>query len=192
MKKIPCLFERKFENHHVSEITPIVTPGMEWVLQGKGIATVKFDGSCCAILNGEFYRRYDTKAGKTPPRDAIPCCKPDPITGHWPHWLKCNDRKADKWYWEAYNNTLPDKDGTYEAVGPHFQGNPYGLEKDILVPHGQRVVDVTRTFEGIRGYLGMHPIEGLVFWKDGKPRCKIKRTDFGFGWPASLTSLDSR
>ena len=24
--------------------------------------------------------------------------------------------------------------------------------------------------------------EGLVFWKDGKPRCKIKRTDFGFEW----------
>ena len=192
MKKIPCLFERKFDGNHVVETIPVVTPGMEWVLQGKGIATVKFDGSCCAILNGEFYRRYDAKAGKTPPRDAIPCCKPDPITGHWPHWLKCTDRKADKWYWEAYNNTLPDKDGTYEAVGPHFQGNPYGLEKDILVPHGQRVVDVTRTFEGIRGYLGMHPIEGLVFWKDGKPRCKIKRTDFGFGWPASLTSLDSR
>lgn len=26
-------------------------------------------------------------------------------------------------------------------------------------------------------------IEGIVFWKDGEPLCKIKRTDFGFEWP---------
>lgn len=193
MKKIPCLFERKFENHHVSEVTPIVTPGMEWVLRGDGIATVKIDGSCCAILNGEFYRRYDAKAGKTPPPGAIPCCDPDSITGHWPHWIKCNiNSPADKWYLEAYNNTLPNQDGTYEAVGPHFQGNPYRLEKDILVPHGKWVVDVPRTFEGIRRYLGTHSIEGLVFWKDEEPRCKIKRTDFGLEWPIVEASLYER
>lgn len=29
-----------------------------------------------------------------------------------------------------------------------------------------------------------HEIEGIVFWKDGEPRCKIKRSDFGFEWPA--------
>lgn len=26
-------------------------------------------------------------------------------------------------------------------------------------------------------------LEGIVFWKDGQPQCKIKRTDFGFSWP---------
>lgn len=26
-------------------------------------------------------------------------------------------------------------------------------------------------------------IEGLVFWFNGEPICKIKRTDFGFDWP---------
>lgn len=25
--------------------------------------------------------------------------------------------------------------------------------------------------------------EGLVFWLNGEPVCKIKRTDFGFKWP---------
>ena len=25
--------------------------------------------------------------------------------------------------------------------------------------------------------------EGLVFWKDGEPQCKIKRSDFEFEWP---------
>ena len=32
-------------------------------------------------------------------------------------------------------------------------------------------------------YLFEHEIEGLVFWKDGSPQCKIKRSDFGFEWP---------
>lgn len=25
-------------------------------------------------------------------------------------------------------------------------------------------------------------MEGIVFWKDGEPRCKIKKTDFGLPW----------
>ena len=37
--------------------------------------------------------------------------------------------------------------------------------------------------EGLREYLRTHNIEGLVFWKDGEPQCKIKRSDFGFKWP---------
>jgi hypothetical protein len=40
-----------------------------------------------------------------------------------------------------------------------------------------------RTFEGIRKWLQEHEEEGIVFWLDGEPRCKIKRTDFGLEWP---------
>lgn len=64
MKKIPTLFERIYKNHRVVQTTPNVTPGMEWVLDGGGDATVKIDGSCCAIIGGEFYIRYDAKKGK--------------------------------------------------------------------------------------------------------------------------------
>ena len=59
MKKIPTLFERKYISNCVVETLPIVKKGMEWVLNGDGVATVKFDGSCFAIINGEFYKRYD-------------------------------------------------------------------------------------------------------------------------------------
>lgn len=38
-------------------------------------------------------------------------------------------------------------------------------------------------FPIIKKYLSEHEIEGLVFWKDGSPQCKIKRSDFGFEWP---------
>ena len=73
MKKIPTLFEREFENHKVISISDKVTPGMEWVLDGEGVATVKYDGTCCAIIDGVFYKRYDAKRGKKPPEGAIPC-----------------------------------------------------------------------------------------------------------------------
>ena len=185
MKKIPTLFKRVYEYNKIVDITQEVTAGMGWVLDGEGEATVKIDGSCCAIINGEFYKRYDAKRGKKPPEGAIACCEPDKITGHHPHWVKVNpDNPADKWFVNAYNNTPKEelKDGTYEAIGLHFQGNPYGLSDDILERHGAKVITVYRTFDGIRDYLADNYIEGIVFWKDGEPRCKIKRSDFGFKW----------
>lgn len=182
MKKIPTLFERRFEGKKMVEILPKVKEGFEWVLEGKGEATIKLDGSCTAIIDGVFYKRYDAK-GKTPPVGAIPCCAPDPITGHHPNWVKVDDNNpADKWFVVAYQNTSELTDGTYEAIGIHFQGNPHGLDCDILVKHGQEVVNVERSFEGIKEWLRIHNEEGLVFWKDGEPKCKIKRSDFAFPW----------
>lgn len=185
MKKIPTLFERKFENHNVTEILPNVTEGMEWVLNGEGIATVKWDGACRAVIDGEFYKRYDAKRGRKVPAGAIPCeDAPAPVTGHLPCWVKCDRQEpGDKWFWAAYDNYTEEKlDGTYEALGPHFQTNPYHLEQDILKPHGKDAIEVERSFEGIRDYLANNYIEGIVFWKDGEPKCKIKRKDFGFPW----------
>lgn len=185
MKKIPTLFEREYANHRVVGITDKVCPGMEWVLEGEGNATVKIDGSCCAIINGELYKRYDAKKGKNPPAGAIPCCEPDLVTGHWPHWVKVDkDNPGDKWFIYAFEHIdFALADGTYEAIGKHFQGNPYNLDEDILRPHGEETIEVERTFDFIKEYLRTHTIEGIVFWKDGEPQCKIKRTDFGFDWP---------
>lgn len=195
MKKIPTLFEREFRRGKVVEIKNKVTPGMEWVLEGKGIATIKMDGSCCAIIGGELYKRYDAKHGKKPPEGAIPCCPPDPITSHHPHWVKVDpDAPADKWFVEAFNNAFHDSitegrslpNRTYEAVGPHFNGNPHNYRTDTLIPHGCHSVHVERTFEGIRQYLAENNVEGLVFWLNNEPMCKIKRSDFGFEWPMEV------
>ena len=189
MKKIPTLFEREFKDHKVVKVLPKVHPGMEWVLKGEGVATVKYDGSCCAIIDGEYYKRYDCKKGKIPPEGFIPCCEPDSITGHWPGWVKVDENNpSDKWFLKAYspikgNVTIYLADVTYEAIGKHFCGNPYNMDCDKLVQHGKETVEVERTFEGIKKYLSEHRIEGLVFWKDGIPQCKIKRSDFGFEWP---------
>ena len=189
MKKIPTLFKRVFENHRIKEVLPEVEPELEWVLNGEGVATVKYDGSCCAIINGELYKRYDAKNGKPIPKGAIKCQEEaDAVTGHLPCWVKCDrNNPADKWFWVAedevgYTQTQLVPERTYEAIGKHFNGNPYGMDYDMLIPHGQEVIEVERSFEGIRKFLEENYIEGIVFWKDDKPQCKIKRTDFGFDW----------
>lgn len=202
MKKIPTVFERQYENHKVVGITDTFTSKLTETAFLFGEATLKWDGSCCAIINGELYKRYDAKKGKKPPEGAIPCCEADPITGHHPHWVKCDpNNPSDKWFIEAFDEYayqlmlkaerdypgvkchLRIYDGTYEAVGEHFQGNPYEYDGDMLIRHGELILDcIPRTFEGIKEYLRETYIEGIVFWLDGEPITKIKRSDFGLPW----------
>lgn len=192
MKKMPTLFQREFDRHRVVNITDQLTsPKLVWVLSGEGIATEKIDGACCALIGGQFYKRYDAKKNKQgilkqPPVSAIPCDVPDPVTEHWPHWVPVDEANAaDQWFIAAKAKTPAElTDGTYEAIGPHFNGNPHQLEQDMLVRHGEKIIQLeNRSFEGIRTYLEQHCIEGIVFWKDGILGCKIKRRDFGFMWP---------
>lgn len=194
MKKIPTLFERIYENHKIIGIRDVITPGCEEAFL-HGEATIKYDGACCSIIDGEMYKRYDAKKGKTPPEGAIPCCDPDPVTGHWPHWVKVDENNpADKWFIEAFKNSyaacgkfkfmLNNSGDTFEAVGPHFQGNPYHLSEDKLFKHGNICIrNLTRDFEHVGQWLNENTVEGIVFWLDGAPVCKIKRSDFGYEWP---------
>ena len=190
MKKIPTVFIKEFNGREFIEIKNEFTNDVCKNAFLNGVATVKFDGSACAIINGELYRRYDAKLDKQGnrkkvPDGAIPCQdKPDPVTGHFPVWIKCERYDPScKHYVAAWLNSEIMEDGTYEAVGPHFRGNPHNFEHDTLIKHGSEVLDdVPRTFEGIQEYLREHVIEGIVFWFNGEPICKVKRSDFKFGW----------
>lgn len=188
MKKIPTLFTRVFDKHKIVDILPDITPGCEDAfLNGK--ATVKIDGACCAVIDGKFYKRYDAKKGKKPPVGAIPCCDPDPVTGHHPHWVEVDvSNPDDKWFVKALDTARESNEGpppncTYEAIGKHFNGNPYKMSYDTVIPHGTMTRDVKRDFDSIKEWLETHNEEGLVFWLNGEPVCKIKRTDFGLKWP---------
>ena len=192
MKKIKSVFQRNYETDH--KIRNEVVEGCEWVLDGEGVATVKVDGSCCAIFDGIFYKRFDAKQGKTPPDGFIPAQEPDPITGHWAGWIKADENNpADKWFWEAKRNAENRDgllaDGTYEAVGTHFQSNAEQLIHDTLIKHGSILPsdEVPRTFEGLRDYLESHYIEGIVFHRGNGDMAKVKRVDFGFEWNGKTT-----
>lgn len=193
MKKIPTLYKREFDTN--GNKVPISNEFTNEICKEAflyGIPTIKFDGSCCAIINGKFHKRYDAKKGKPIPIGAIKCQeKADEITGHLPCWVRVReDNPSDKWFIKALDNTLEIlgevEDGTYEAVGKHFNANPYNLFYDTLIKHGEsQILDLERTFDGVKDYLEKHEIEGIVFWLNNEPVCKIKRSDFGFKWKSS-------
>lgn len=178
MKKISTLFKKNPEN--LGRVINEINPENEWVFNGEGIATRKFDGTAAAIINGELYKRYDVKKGKQVPEGAIPCQEPDEITGHWPHWVKCSDNKEDKYFFEGFANSVGAPDGTYELVGPKVQGNPEGLDKHYLIQHGCNIIKILDlSFDGLREYLSKHDIEGIVFHHPDGRMCKIRKSDFG-------------
>lgn len=187
MRKMPCLFVREFHSHRSFTITEQVTPGCEWVLNGEGVATIKRDGTACAVIGGRLFKRYDVKRGKQVPAGAIACSEPDDVTGHWPHWIAVGDEPESKWHREAWAVAGAVPDGTYELCGPRLRGNPEKRSDHSFYRHGREVIEAPRTFSGLREFLSGLPYEGLVFWREpgnvDAPMCKIRRVDFGFAWP---------
>lgn len=182
MKKIISLYQRNYEGDRL--VRGEVVPGAEWVINGEGVATRKWDGTCCMIKGGKFYKRYDAKHGKTPPPGFLPAQEPDEVTGHWPGWLEVDENsKEDKWFREGFVNTdgsLLALEGTYELVGPKINGNRENFDKHFLIPHGIDVIEVVpRTFDLLRSWLVAHDIEGIVWHHPDGRMVKIKKKDFG-------------
>lgn len=182
MKKLSTLFKKNTEN--LGLVIDEINPENKWVFDGEGIATRKYDGTACAIINGELYRRYDAKHGKKAPENAIPCQEPDLITGHHPHWIKCDrENKQDKYHFEAFDLLEKKEDATYELIGEKMQGNPEKIEGHVLVKHGEKVLIGLvnpMTFENLKKYLENVDIEGIVFHHNYDGRmCKLRKSDFG-------------
>jgi hypothetical protein len=185
MQKIISLFQKNYDGDRL--VRDEVTPGAEWVIKGEGIATRKWDGTCCKIENGIFYKRYDAKKGKAPVVGFIPAQEPDLVTGHWPGWLKVSDTSAeDKWHREAFMNTSVDDlaiEGTFELVGPRINGNRDSFEKHFLISHGNDILErAPRTFHELKDWLDQLHMEGIVWHHDDGRMVKIKKKDFGLKW----------
>jgi hypothetical protein len=167
MKKIISLFQRNYEGDRL--VRNEVVPGADWVLAGEGVATRKFDGSCCLVRGGKLFKRYDHRPdnwksiqralnagakpyGLTAVWSAPPAGfkaaqeEPDPNTFHLPGWLPVGDGLDDRWHREAWASRLeacaPElpPDGTCELVGPKVQGNSEGYDHHALVYHGGAAV----------------------------------------------------
>lgn len=97
-----------------------------------------------------------------------------------------HDNPAHKWYWAAFvNSHWVKEDGIYYAVGPHFNGNPYGLDEDFLEKQGRiKILAPLVTETGIEEYLRENPIYGIVFCgKSGRIVRIVRRTQYGLRWP---------
>jgi len=213
MRKIPTLFLREHETGGQKvnwarkswQVTDQVRPGCEWVLEGKGIATRKWDGLCCLVKDGRLWKRVIVKNGEHCPTDS---------SVEWVNyddgivWVPVGDGPEDKWHREAwrtfvtndgYGNGLADSldpgatPQTYELCGPEIKGNPEGLDQHVLMRHGEEERDAQVTFKPLLGYLRamICPIEGIVWWhKDDEDKpyherrlCQVTRKDFGLEWP---------
>ena len=215
MKKVPNLFERDW-NGNRSRVLPVLNTRADvaWVLAGQGTPTVKWDGSAVLVRDGKLFVRYDAKRGKTPPPGFEPCQEADPETGHRPGWIPAEGNPAAKWHLDAFTNSLlnsstPLRDGTYEAVGPQLQSNPYEFPRNILIRHGRDLVywpDSTRrceppytsaaeAFDLLRVFLETYwhrhdemprarLIEGIVFHHSDGRMVKVLASDLGLAWKA--------
>ena len=202
MRKIETLFERIKGSPLVKAV---VTQGCEWVLEGAGIATEKFDGTCCAIIGGRLYKRHALKQNKTVPKEWLHWSfNPEQKSGHGWSPVSPTD-SSDQYHREAgnlLNESLVLEDGTYELVGPKIQKNPYNLERHELWQHGSTrpgsitpiewkpfstsingKLDIEYELGALRDYLAKRDMEGLVFHHPNGQMAKVKRRDFGFPWP---------
>jgi hypothetical protein len=175
-----------------------INPACQWVVNGEGIATRKWDGTSCAVINGQIHARYDAKTtGKKkriPPAGAIACCDPDSVTGHWPHWIPAI-RPDDQYIREAFKNTYLDCDiekiefQTFEAIGPKINGNNEKAIDHIVFEHGLHRLRTLDSSPGVRSliclkkFLEITNIEGVVFHHFDGRMAKIRRVDFGLAWP---------
>lgn len=187
MKKIPSLFKRNYDTDRM--VRNEVVEGSEWVLDGEGIPTRKWDGTSCMVRDGVLFKRFDRKKNRRGQLKAAPegwePCEPAPNehTGHWPGWVPVGDGPDDQWHREAWEFCGPLQPGTYELCGPKVQGNPEGLGRHVLIPHGAtRIEDGDPvTYDQIRLYLATHNIEGIVWHHPDGRMVKIKARDFGIG-----------
>ncbi len=155
-----------------------IVEGAQWVINGEGVATRKYDGTSCMVDNGKLYKRYDVKKKRTPPVGFIPAQNKDKTTGHWPGWVPVGDGPEDKFHREAFTGNEPC--GTYELCGPKVQSNPDNFESHVLIPHGRDIIkEAPRTFEAIKEFLSQADIEGIVWHHEDGRMVKIKAKDFG-------------
>ena len=100
MKKIISLFQRNYDGDRL--VRDEIVPGAEWVVSGEGVATRKWDGTCCLIRDGKLYKRYEVKPGGKAPPHFEPANEVDENTGKQQGWLPVGDGPEDRWHREAF------------------------------------------------------------------------------------------
>lgn len=135
-KKIPTALVRDPNNR--SKVLNEITPGCEWVFEGEGVPTRKWEGTCVMLdIHGQWWARREIKPGKTPP-DYYVVIDHDEVTGKTQGWEPMAQSPFVKFHEEALSHLYtPDElsPGTYELIGPKINGNPEKTEVHMLARH---------------------------------------------------------
>lgn len=178
MKKIPTLFRR--DPADMKRVLPEVNPECRWVLDGEGVATRKYDGTCLMLdEDGAWWARREVKPGKTPPQNYQPIMT-DEATGKTVGWEPIEQSAFAKFLPEALAGAGPLPSGTYELIGPKVNGNPEGRTVHTLMSHDRaaELPGAPRDFEGLAAWLAAFNGEGIVWHHPDGRMAKIKRRDF--------------
>lgn len=185
MKKIPSLYTRNPDD--MRYVLRDVHPRCQWVIDGEGTATVKWDGTCVLLdEKGGWWARHQVRPGKKVPDIYIPL-ETDPVTGKTQGWIPADQSNYVKWLAEALSGTINRAElppGTYELIGPKIGSNPHGLTQHWLRAHGvMRLKDVPTGYDELADYL--HAVndrgdylEGVVWHHPDGRMAKIKTRDF--------------
>lgn len=181
MKKIPTLFVRDPESRKY--VLPEVTPGCEWVLEGEGAATRKWDGTCTMLdTEGHWWARREVKPGKEPP-DGFVEVDHDEVTGKRQGWEPIEQSAFAKVF--ATIDTRGYRPDTYELIGPKVNGNPEMVASHTLIRHGFDRVDLgpisteaQEAFDALARAVRSLPYEGIVWHHNDGRMVKLKRRDF--------------
>lgn len=183
MKKIPSLYTRDPED--MARVTRTVHERCQWVIDGEGVATVKWDGTCVRLdETGQWWTRHQVKPGKTTPDQYIPI-EHDPVTGRTQGWIPAETSGYFKFLTEAIGD-IKWAPGTYELIGPRIGANPHQLTAaHQLMAHGKTpLLDVPTEYDALASWLrdansrGGY-LEGIVWHhSDGVRLSKIKTKDF--------------
>ncbi len=191
MQKIPTLFVRNPNDR--AHVLRDVNPECEWVMDGFGLATRKYDGTCVMLdEDGTWWARREVKPRKELP-PGYKVVAHDEITGKLFGWEPIAQSSFAKYHAEAIADAEdaeypegchpgPWPIGTYELIGPKINGNPERCETHELVAHAQaeRVpanLDC-RSYDEIREFLAQRSWEGLVYHGPNGLMAKIKMKDF--------------
>ncbi len=185
MKKIPTLFVRdELDRHYV---TAKVTPGCEWVLAGEGVATRKYDGTCCMFDGSEWWARREAKDGGRWP-EQFQALNRDSVTGKTVGWQPMRFSSFAKWHAEAVDGIDACdgamQPGTYELCGPKVNGNPEDLSVHIVIRHAlAEPVTWPRTasFAAAKALMlacAANGWEGVVWHHSDGRMAKLKARDF--------------
>ncbi len=183
MRKIPTLFRRDPDD--MSRVLPEVHPDCQWVIDGEGVATLKYDGTCVMFDGERWWARREVKAGKNPPPNFEPM-QTDEITGKTMGWEPIEQSAFAKYHAEALVETGSEvarkgwPAGTYELVGPRINGNPERVDHHELWAHAAATVlePVPRDFHGLAGLMSTFGGEGVVWHHPDGRMAKLKRKDF--------------
>lgn len=177
MNKIPTLFVRDAADR--AHVTREVNPGCGWVLDGEGVATQKYDGTCTMFDGARWWARREVKPGKSKPAGFIPLST-DEVTGKTVGWEPVEQSSFAKFHAQALSLGTEYEPDTYELCGPKVNGNPEQCSSHMLIRHGRAIfADAPRDYDGLRDFLLQRPsVEGLVFHHSDGRMVKIKRRDF--------------